>query len=363
MRMKTSAIDLFCGIGGLSYGLEKAGISVAAGVDLDKACEYIYKENTKADFLATDISDLKGDDLVRKYWSNKQDIRILAGCAPCQPFSPHSNKIKTRKQTKRWRLIGEFRRLIAETQPDIVTMENVPNLANQKIFQDFVAFLEEKGYFVSYSNVYCPDYGIPQKRRRLVLLASKYGEILLIPKTHAEANYKTLKHAIGHLPSVEAGEICPSDPLHRSIKLSDLNLERIKQSKPKGTWLDWSEDLQLTCHKKGTGATYKSVYGRMSWDEPSSTITTQFHNYGTGRFGHPTQNRALTIREAALLQTFPEDYKFFKSEKEIFIKRLGIYIGNAVPVELGTVIGKSIQNHIRKHYGKRQQRPNQPILF
>jgi DNA (cytosine-5)-methyltransferase 1 len=242
--------------------------------------------------------------------------------------------------------------LVGETNPDIVTMENVPNLANQKIFKDFVAFLEHTGYFVSYSNVYCPDYGIPQKRRRLVLLASKYEGLSLIPKTHFEENYITLRQAIEHLPPVEAGEICKTDPLHRTTKLANINLRRIKASMPNGTWLDWNTDLRLVCHKKNTGKTYKAVYGRMSWDEPSSTITTQFYNYGTGRFGHPTQNRALTIREAAILQTFPEDYKFYEREKDVVIKRFGVFIGNAVPVELGVVIGRSILNHLEEHYGK-----------
>ena len=350
--MKTSAIDLFCGIGGLSYGLKKAGIPVLAGVDLDASCRFAYEQNVQAEFVLKDISKVQGEEINEKYWSGNDQVKILAGCAPCQPFSTHSNKVKNKKQTKRWRLISEFKRLVEETSPDIVTMENVPNLANQKIFKDFVAFLERNGYFVSYSNVYCPDYGIPQKRRRLVLLASKYGEISLIPKTHSKENYITLRQAIGHLPPVEAGEVCESDPLHRTTKLSGINLRRIKASKPNGTWLDWNEDLQLACHKKKTGKTYKAVYGRMSWDEPSSTITTQFYNYGTGRFGHPTQNRALTVREASILQTFPEDYKFYESEKAIFIKRLGVYIGNAVPVELGVVIGKSILNHLGEYYGK-----------
>jgi DNA (cytosine-5)-methyltransferase 1 len=184
--MKTSAIDLFCGIGGLSYGLKKAGIPVLAGVDLDKACQYVYEQNVQADFVFQDISKVKGEEINRKYWSDNDQIKILAGCAPCQPFSPHSNKVKNKGQTKRWRLISEFKRLVKETNPNIVTMENVPNLGNQRIFKDFVAFLKQNGYFVSYSNVYCPDYGIPQKRRRLVLLASKYGEIFLMPKTHSE---------------------------------------------------------------------------------------------------------------------------------------------------------------------------------
>jgi len=356
--MKTSAVDLFCGIGGLSYGLQKAGISVVAGVDLDQSSQYAYEENVKADFILKDISKFHGDEINKKYWRGKDQIKILAGCAPCQPFSAHSNKIKNKKQTKKWRLISEFRRLVEETNPDIVTMENVPNLANQKIFKDFVDFLKQRKYFVSYTNVYCPDYGIPQKRRRLVLLASKHGVIELIPKTHSEKNYISLKEAIGNLPPVKAGEVCESDPLHRSIKLTEINLRRIKASKPNGTWLDWDEDLRLACHKKITGNTYKAVYGRMSWNEPSSTITTQFHNYGTGRFGHPTQNRALTIREAAILQTFPIDYKFCKDEKDIFIRKLGVHIGNAVPVDLGFVIGKSIKLHIEGHHGK----PKRPVL-
>jgi DNA (cytosine-5)-methyltransferase 1 len=203
---------------------------------------------------------------------------------------------------------------------------------------------------VSYTNVYAPDYGIPQKRRRLVLLASMYGEINIIPPTHSPENYVTLQDAIGDLPSVKAGEVSSVDPLHRSIKLKEINLKRIRASKPNGTWEDWEDDLKLACHKKKTGRTYKAVYGRMSWEEPASTITTQFHNYGTGRFGHPEQDRALTLREGALLQTFPPDYKFFEDESKVFIRKFGVHIGNAVPVDLGTVIGESIKAHIGEYH-------------
>jgi len=346
--MITSAIDIFCGIGGLSYGLKKAGISVVAGVDVDESCKYPYEKNVQAEFILRDVSDLQGEEVIERYWS--EDVsKILAGCAPCQPFSTHSNKIKDKTQTKKWWLLREFERLVDETSPHVVTMENVPNLANQEVFADFVAFLERRGYYVSYSNVYCPDYGVPQKRRRLVLLASRLGEISLLPKTHSEEEYVTVRQAIGLLPPVEAGEVCKSDPLHRTPKLSPLNLQRIKASRPNGTWLDWSEDLQLECHKKNTGKTYKAVYGRMAWDEPSPTITTQFYNYGTGRFGHPEKNRALTMREAAILQTFPEDFEFYESEKGISLKRLSAYIGNAVPVKLAVVIGKSILSHLEAH--------------
>lgn len=352
--METSAIDLFCGIGGLSYGLKQAGISVVVGVDVDNDCKYVFESNVGGEFLHRDIAKLRADEINKKYWSDNGKVKILVGCAPCQPFSTHSNKLKIHKNAKKWRLIRSFQKIINETNPDIVSMENVPNLANQKIFTDFVDFLKQKKYFVWYSYVYCPDYGIPQKRRRLVLLASKWGKIQLIPRTHSKENYKTLQQAIGTLTPVESGEICKSDPLHKTQRLIDINLRRIKASKPNGTWLDWDEELKLECHKKDTGSTYKSVYGRMSWTEPSSTITTQFYNYGTGRFGHPTQNRALTIREAAILQTFPSDYIFYEDEKDIRLNKLGAYIGNAVPVELGIAIGKTIKLHIKRHYGRKK---------
>lgn len=351
--MKAVAIDLFCGIGGLSYGLKKAGIPVAAGIDLDDSCRYAYEENVKGDFIAMDISKLQGTELKTKYWNDKGTYKILVGCAPCQPFSSHSNKNKNKKRSNRWRLLNEFSRLIEETNSDIVSMENVPNLSNQKIFETFVSLLEEQKYHVSYSNVYCPDYGIPQKRRRLVLLASRFGKIDLIPETHKPEEFISIKKVIGNLPMIQSGKVCKSDPLHRTTQLTEINLKRIKASKPNGTWLDWDEALRLNCHTKDSGNTYKSVYGRMSWDEPSPTITTQFYNYGTGRFGHPVQNRALTVREAALLQTFPIDYKFYKDQDEFSIKRLGVHIGNAVPVDLGYIIGKSIKKHL-KRYGKKR---------
>lgn len=343
-----SAIDLFCGIGGLSYGLKKAGIKVRLGIDQDKTCEYAYKINNKADFIGDDVTDIRGKDILEKYWSD-DDVKILVGCAPCQPFSSHSNKVKGKENTKKWNLLNEFIRLIEETNPEIVSMENVPNLSNQQIFADFVEMLESLGYTVSFKNVYCPDYGIPQKRRRLVLLASKFGEIKMIAPTREPKKYKTTKQAIGRLEKLSNGEKSEKDPLHFTSKLTETNLKRIKASKPNGTWLDWDEELRLDCHKKKSGNTYKSVYGRMSWDEPAPTITTQFYNYGTGRFGHPEQDRALSVREAAILQTFPKKYKFYKKKDEIFLRKISTHIGNAVPVDLGYVIGLSILKHLTQH--------------
>jgi DNA (cytosine-5)-methyltransferase 1 len=343
---KTVAIDLFCGIGGLSLGLKKAGLEVAAGADIDESCRYAYEHNIGGRFLSCDIAQLQGDDLLHYWESNAAATKVLVGCAPCQPFSSHTNKGKDKKGSKKWNLLSEFGRLVADTLPEVVSMENVPNLANQEIFSDFVGVLQDAGYEVSYSKVYCPDYGMAQKRKRLVLLASRLGPIALIPKTHGPDAYVPAKQLIESLPMVESGEECPSDKLHKTTKLTEINLKRIRASKPNGTWKDWSDDLRLECHKKASGSSYLSVYGRIDWNEPAPTITTQFFNYGTGRFGHPIQDRALTLREGALLQSFPPDYVFCPPDEEVSISKIATHIGNAVPVDLGYVIGQSIVRHL-----------------
>lgn len=158
--------------------------------------------------------------------------------------------------------------------------------------------------------VYAPDYGVPQTRKRLLLLASKFGDISLIEPEFNSDTHPTLRDTIGKLPEIKAGETYEHDPLHRCRNLSDLNLKRIRQSKPGGTWRDWDDDLLLEAYKKDSGKTFGSVYGRLEWDKPANTITTQFPGIGNGRFGHPEQDRALSLREGALLQTFPLNYEF-----------------------------------------------------
>ena len=179
-----------------------------------------------------------------------------------------------------------------------------------------------------------------------MLIASIWDKVELIPKTHSCSlndgllPFQTVKDAIGNLPKVDDGEVCEQDSLHRSRKLNNINKQRILNSKPGRTWKDWKEELRLPCHKKSSGESYTTVYGRMTWGDPAPTITTQFMNYGSGRFGHPEQHRALSLREGALLQTFPKNYKFIKPNSPIAVSRIGSYIGNAVPVQLGTVIGR-----------------------
>ena len=346
--MPVCAVDLFCGIGGLTKGLEQAGINVIAGIDFEQNCRYAYEANNKARFIQADITEITEEDLVKLY-PKEIDIRILVGCAPCQPFSRYTQRYrKNGYKDEKWRLLYSFGNLIKGMRPDIIAMENVPGLKDTKVFTDFKKELEDIGYHISFKVVYCPDYGVPQSRKRLVLLASKLGEISLVPATHNSNTYVTVRDAIGSLPPLLAGATDPEDSMHTATSLSKENLKRIQSSKPGGTWREWDKKLQLRCHKKITGSSYPSVYGRMLWDMPSPTITTQFYGYGNGRFGHPDQDRAISLREGAILQSFPKDYKFIDPAHPLNKRQIGIQIGNAVPVKLGEVIGKSIVEHIRR---------------
>ncbi|MCE2517092.1 MAG: DNA cytosine methyltransferase [Alphaproteobacteria bacterium] len=340
---KVSAIDLFCGAGGLTHGLINAGISVRAGFDVDECCRYPFEENNEIPFVCEDIS-VTTVETIRQYLGTSS-VKLIAGCAPCQPFSRYTQG-KNAQDSDKWRMLFEFMRLIEGVNPELVTMENVPQLRNHSIYKDFENLLIQNGYKISSSIVFAPNYGIPQTRNRLVLLASKFGEIKLIPPTHTVEEYKSVYEAIAHLKEIDAGRQCEFDPLHKASSLSALNLKRIKSSKPGGSWQDWSDALITDCHKKPEGISYKNVYGRMSWDKPSPTITTQFTGFGNGRFGHPDQNRALSLREGALLQTFPENYRFTSPNECVTIKNVARMIGNAVPVELARVIGLSIQRHL-----------------
>lgn len=349
--MQNIAIDLFCGIGGLTKGLSLAGINVIAGFDIDESCEFAYEKNNNAKFINKDINDITSEE-INQFFREQNGAKIIVGCAPCQPFSRYSLRYRKEGRTDdKWRLLYSFSRLVRECIPEIVSMENVPSLTNENVFRDFVQQLKELDYYVDWKIVYCPDYGVPQKRKRLVLLASRLGEIQLIPPLYSKGKYKTVRLAIGEPPPISDGEICKTDSLHRSSKLSKTNRERIGQSIPGGTWRDWDEKLKVSCHNKKSGLTYPSVYGRMKWDEPSPTITTQFYGYGNGRFGHPEQNRAISLREGAILQSFPNDYIFIDERHPAKKRELGIHIGNAVPVELGRAIGISIQRHLQEYGG------------
>lgn len=336
-------IDLFSGIGGLTYGFKSAGLNVVAGIDNDESCGYGYEATNKTRFILRDINDVSPDEINGLF--GDAEIKVLAGCAPCQPYS----KLNPRGATLQKRApLSKFASLIHSTRPHVVSMENVSGLCNTDkypVFKEFLDTLDELNYYYDFKVINTADYGVPQNRIRLVLLASSLGPISVPQPTHKV--HVTLREAIGDLPKIKDGEVDESDPLHYSSKLSDLNRRRIRATpKNGGTQKSWPEELLLECHKRESGKTFSSVYGRMWWDRPASTMTTQCIGLGNGRHGHPDQHRAISLREAARIQTFPDDYVFFADNAELNVGDVARFIGNAVPVRLGEVLGRSIKSHI-----------------
>jgi len=341
-KAQITAVDLFCGVGGLSHGLWKGGVNVVAGLDIDPCCRYPYEANNQALFLERNIREVAAQEVERCFAG--APLRLLAGCAPCQPFSTYSQSARGGRNDGKWDLLLAFARLVGELKPELVTMENVPQLVERDVFSKFLESLD--GYHLWHGVVDCVEYGVPQTRRRLVLLASRLGPIKLVPPTYS-GRPRTVRDVIGKLPKIAAGASHPSDPLHTACTLSELNFRRIQASRPGGSWRDWPPALRAACHVRDSGQTYPSVYGRMRWDAPAPTITTQCFGFGNGRFGHPEQDRAISLREAAIIQTFPDDYQFVQPDTPVKFNILGRLIGNAVPVRIGKVVAESLLAHVQ----------------
>ncbi|CAH0343562.1 DNA cytosine methyltransferase [Rhizobium sp. CECT 9324] len=340
-----SVVDLFCGAGGLTHGFHLEGFNVAAGIDVDASCRFAYEHNNSAPFFEKDVASLTASELAGMF--SPSGPKILVGCAPCQPFSSYNQK----NEDPKYKLVEKFAELICDIEPDIVSMENVPRLLafqGGKVFDRFLKMLEKHNYSVDKRVIYAPDYGVAQSRSRLVLVASRLGPIRFIAPTHTPDSYSTVREAIGDLPVLKAGEIDERDPMHRASRLSEINLKRIRASRPGGSWKDWDDKLVAKCHQNKSGDGYVSVYGRMTADDPSPTITTQFFGFGNGRFGHPEQDRGLSLREGAILQSFPPKYAFAPPGEPIQFKKMGRMIGNAVPVLLAQAIARSVKIHLNE---------------
>lgn len=341
-----SAVDLFCGAGGLTHGLLRAGITVEAGIDIDPAAAHAYaRNNSGATFLQWDVGQTSCQSIAELFVEGKH--RLLAGCAPCQPFSKLTNGIERHRS---WDMLDNFGRFIDGVVPELVTMENVPELAQRgrDVFDGFCRTLERNEYSVDWKIVNCADYGAPQTRKRLVLLASRLGKIEVPEGRYSSPNeWKTVREAIGELPPVDAGAMHPDDPLHVAARLSALNIERLRATPHDGGTKDaWPEELVLDCHRRKSGSRYHSIYGRMWWDRPAPTMTTLCNGIGNGRFGHPEQDRAITLREAALLQTFPVDYEFWPRDTKLSSGAVARMIGNAVPPALAHALGEALLKHV-----------------
>lgn len=332
MKKGIVAVDLFCGAGGLTRGLIDSGINVVKGYDFDnKASETYEKNNQNSKFFNIDITQLKQKDLIEDI-DKTNNYFLLAGCAPCQPFSLINQKGISKDERKN--LVLKFGKLIKETTPDFVFMENVPGLVNSKgkrIFQKFLRILKECEYFYDFKILNTMDYGVPQRRKRLVLIASKHSEVRIPESTSPIIK---LKEVLKKYPILKAGQINPNIPNHEARGLSKLNLKRLSLTKKDGgSRKDLPKELVLKCHLKHNG--HGDVYGRMSLNDVSPTLTCKCTSISNGRFGHPTQNRAISIREAAAIQTFPDNYIFYGNMGENTR-----WVGNAVPVKFARVFGE-----------------------
>lgn len=348
------AIDFFCGGGGITRGLLDAGINVLAGIDSNPNCKETYEKNNLNTYIECDICKLTPKELVSKFPQLKdKDNVMLVGCAPCQPFSllrreelDENGKAIPHKSVN---LLIEFGRFVKAIKPAHVVVENVPGLNGKgnDILNNFKKMLDEEGYKVDDKVIYAKDYGVPQNRRRYVLIASRLFKPVIPESTHGNKEgllpYCTVRETISKYPKIKAGEKNAQFSNHQCANLSELLLKRIKATPHDGgSRTDWPENLILDCHKNFKGHT--DVYGRMKWDEPSPTLTVKCFSLSNGRFGHPEQNRAISLREAAALQTFPDDYVFYGSVQEV-----GRQIGNAVPVLLAKVMGEYILTEHNKH--------------
>ena len=335
------AIDFFCGAGGLTRGLLDSGIPVLLGIDNDDCCRETYeKNNPPARFLATDIRKLTVEQLQKHIPEIDPKELLFAACAPCQPFTklkPH------RSHNENSTLLMEFGRLIAFYQPHQILMENVPGIARVRglsTFRRFVRLLTHLGYEYQYETVDAKEYGVPQTRRRLLLIAMKGQKPILPPRTHGLnlKPYENVGSAIRHYPAIVAGEKHVALPNHQAASLSETNLKRMRSTPHNGGNREsWPKDLWLECHKNGHKG-HTDVYGRMRWDCPAPALTCKCFILSNGRYGHPEQDRAISLREAARLQSFPDDYVFHGKS----MIRLGMQIGNAVPVRLAEAAGRQI---------------------
>ncbi|MEO6734404.1 MAG: DNA cytosine methyltransferase [Ferruginibacter sp.] len=335
------AVDFFCCSGGVTNGFRKAGIKVLGGIDIEAAYKDTYEKNNKGSkFLVADIAKLQPKDLILTFGIHaNMDNLVFVGCSPCQYYTNlQTNKTKS---TDSKMLLEDFQRFVDYFKPGFIFIENVPGLERkgESPLSRFKQFLIDNEYTIDDKVVNAADYNVPQSRKRYVLVASRVTTKIAIPKVK-RIKVKTVREAIGHLPNVKAGHKDENKLMHWTAGLAPINLQRIRSTSHNGgNRLEWknNEDLQLECYE-GKDSTFSDVYGRMYWDNPSPTITTKFHSLTNGRFGHPEQDRALSLREGALLQSFPPSYTFYSDSIGIIARM----IGNAVPPKLAEVIGKQI---------------------
>lgn len=354
--MRTTAVDLFSGGGGLTLGMMRAGFDVVAAVEVDKsACATYGANHHDVSTLQADIRTLDQQDVVGRV--DGRQIDLLAGCPPCQGFTSLSARYK--RDDPRNQLVLELARLAEELRPRAIMLENVPGLTGTQIYRELWRRLHAAGYHLADQVLQVADYGVPQSRRRLVLLGGRGFGIAMPQPTHSRkvgcgtAHWRTVRDAIGHMPRnpptlVEArsNKGVRGANWHVVRSLSQANVARIRAAQPGRTWPHLPEQLRPKCHR-GDYTGYTNVYGRMEWDRPSPTITGGCTTLSKGRFGHPEEDRTISVREAALLQTFPEDYVFDTP----YMEHVCSIIGNALPCDFAEVVARQCYEALDRRSG------------
>ena len=334
--MRARLFDFFSGCGGTSEGLRQAGIDPVFALDFDADSINTYRANFPgADAYCSDIRGFPRSVIEEKILERPTPV-IFSGCAPCQPFS-RQNRYKN-DSDPRSLLLFEFLDLIKAFSPDGVFVENVPGMQRFKKSEPFDVFCDELdslGYFLEFRVLKALNFGVPQTRERLVLVASKLRIPSLVRFDMPVETPATVRDWVFGFPPLVAGEKCASDPDHQAAGMSDINLQRIRYTPEGGGRESWPDHLLLDCHRGFRG--HSDVYGRLSWSKPASGLTTKCTSYSNGRFGHPEEDRALSAREAACLQTFPRDYSFSGG-----LKSKSRQIGNAVPPLMAKGVGEHV---------------------
>ncbi len=333
------ALDFFCGAGGLTRGFLNVGIEVRAGIDLNEACKRTYEANNRPSrFIPGDLSKMRGSDILPFVHDIPRDELIFMGCAPCQPFSKQRRKVNRDGGT----LLERFGRLVDDFRPGYVIIENVPGIAKVRgnsTYKRFLKRLERAGYCFVHGKLDAKWFGVPQTRNRWVVIACRNGEPSLPDKTHGTetTRFVTVRDAIHGYPRIMSGEQSISVPNHRAAQLSETNLARLAATPLDGGGRkDWPDEFVLDCHREYEG--HSDVYGRMKWDAPSPTLTCKCFSISNGRYGHPEQNRAISLREAAKLQSFADEYVFYGESQA----SIGAQIGNAVPVKMAEALARKL---------------------
>ena len=348
--MRVHVCDFFSGAGGASRGFQDADMEIAFALDRDHDARRTFQANfPAATFVPASIEKTSIGSVVEQVRKFRPNPVLFCGCAPCQPFTHQNTSSPSERDDRRVPLLDIFGAFVERCLPDVVFVENVPGIQHcdrrRGPLGRFLQRLDDCDYQHAEKPVVLMKYGVPQSRTRFVLLASRHGPIGLPPETHGpgmrQPDYRTVRDAIRDLPPIAAGERHAADPCHRAASLSPLNLRRVRSTPEGGGNSDWPYPLRLECHRKGG---FTDVYGRMAWDRPASCLTTKCHSLSNGRFGHPDQNRAISIREAARLQTFPDDFAFSGT-----LTSMARQIGNAVPVRFTRLVGRHLVRHLVQH--------------